>query len=173
VRASDPGRAPPPDDARTVGFWRTVPGVLTAIAAVITAVAGLVVALNQAGVFARDGDGETGAAPAAPSAAIDGRWRARVDYPWDVTQEETFELRVEGERVLGRASFLGVPRAIEDGTISAARVEFTTRAEELSGGERRQFQNRYDGLVTPRGIQFELRDTRGNPPVEFTARRVP
>jgi hypothetical protein len=153
-------------DTREPGFWRTVPGVLTAVAGVITAAAGLVVALTQAGVLRRAG-------PARPPVAIDGRWRAQVRYPWGATHDETFVLRVEGERVYGEATYLGVPRAIEEGTVEGARVEFFTRAEEISGADRRSFENRYDGLVAPRGIQFELRDTRGGELVEFTASRVP
>ncbi len=36
------------------GWWKTVPGILTATAGIITAVTGLIVALYQAGIF----DGE-------------------------------------------------------------------------------------------------------------------
>jgi hypothetical protein len=158
------------DDTRTTGFWRTVPGILTAAAGLVTAVAGLVVALTQAGVLA--GGGKAGASAGSPPAAIDGRWHARVSYPWGVTQDEVFTLRLEGGRVVGTASYLGVPRAIEGGTTDGPRVEFSTRAEEFSGAERRTFENRYDGLVSARGIQFELRDSRGTAPVEFTARRA-
>ena len=39
------------DEPRPPGWWQTVPGILTATAAVITAVAGLIAALSQAGVF--------------------------------------------------------------------------------------------------------------------------
>jgi hypothetical protein len=159
------------DDARTTGFWRTMPGILTGVAGLVTAVAGLVVALTQAGIV-----GSRGAAPNAssgsPPAALDGRWHARVSYPWGVTKDEVFTFRVEGGRVLGTATYLGVPRAIEGGAVDGARVEFSTRAEEFSGTERRTYENRYDGLVSARGIQFELRDSRGNAPTEFTARRT-
>jgi hypothetical protein len=146
------------------------------VAGLVTAVAGLVVALTQAGVLS--GDDESAAPAAAPAtatpvAAIDGRWRAQVRYPWGVTQDEVFAFRVEDDSVHGSATYLGVSRAIEGGAISGARVTFTTRGEELLGAERRSYENRYDGIVSVRGIQFELRDSRGNPPVEFTARRAP
>jgi hypothetical protein len=39
------------DDTKTTGFWQTVPGILTALAAIITAVAGLLIALYQAGLL--------------------------------------------------------------------------------------------------------------------------
>ena len=41
------------------GWWQTIPGILTATAAIITAVTGLIVALHQVGIF----DGEKQKAP--------------------------------------------------------------------------------------------------------------
>lgn len=40
-----------PDETTAGGFWRTLPGVLTAMAALLTAVGGLVVALHQTGIL--------------------------------------------------------------------------------------------------------------------------
>jgi hypothetical protein len=53
------------DERSSQGWWSTLPGVLTAAAAAITAVGGLILALNQAGIF----HGSTPATPpiAAPS----------------------------------------------------------------------------------------------------------
>jgi hypothetical protein len=48
------------------GWWRTIPGMLTAAAGIITAVTGLIVALHQAGVF----DGEKQKAPRVQNEAI-------------------------------------------------------------------------------------------------------
>ena len=42
------------EEPQSGGWWRTVPGMLTATAGIITAVTGLIVALHQAGIF----DGE-------------------------------------------------------------------------------------------------------------------
>jgi hypothetical protein len=36
------------------GFWRTLPGILSAVAAVVTALTGLVIGLSQVGVFGSD-----------------------------------------------------------------------------------------------------------------------
>ena len=154
------------EETETRGFWRSVPGLLTAAAAAITAVAGLVAALSQAGLLSPRAE-----EPAAGSAAISGEWTAQVGYPWNATHPETFSFRVEDGRVVGTATFLGSPRPIEDGRIAGDRLSFTTRAEELLGEELRGFENRYDGLVSVRGIHFVLQDTRGNVPIEFTARR--
>ena len=154
------------------GFWRSIPGILTAGAGIVSAVAGLVIALSQAGLIGsgpRAGAGQSAAE--APTVALDGTWSAQVAYPWNASHAETFELRVEDGRIYGRASYLGVPRGIEEGTVSGDRVSFFTRAEEMIGSETRAYRNRYDGRVAPRGIQFVLQDDRGTEPVEFTAVR--
>lgn len=153
------------------GFWRSVPGLLTAAAGTVSAVAGLVIALSQAGLIGagpREGAAET--PPEAAGPAIDGTWRAQVVYPWG-THEESFVFRVEDGRIYGTASYLGTRRGIEEGKVSGDHVTFFTRAEQMLGSEVTAFENRYDGRIAPRGIQFSLQDTRGNEPVEFTAVR--
>ena len=156
------------EDTRSGGFWRTIPGILTAATATITALAGLVAALAQAGIFSS----APPAAAANTAPEVRGRWTAEVAYPWDVKLQETFVFRVEGDTVFGTASFLGVPRGIENGVIRGEKISFTTRAEQMLGSEVTAFENRYDGLIFARGIAFVLQDNRGNPPVEFTARRI-
>lgn len=62
-----------PEDANTSGgFWRTFPGVVTATAGLLTAVGGLLLALHQAGLIGRSGEGATraGAGTAVESTAI-------------------------------------------------------------------------------------------------------
>ena len=153
------------------GFWRSIPGVLTATAGIVSALAGLVIALSQAGLIgAAPTDVAAESAPAAPSAPIDGAWSARVVYPWG-THEESFVFRVEDGRVSGTASYLGVARPIEEGKAEGGRLTFRTRAEQMLGSEVSGFENRYDGVIAPRGIQISLQDTRGNGPFEFTASR--
>ncbi len=48
-------------------WWQTLPGILTAVAAIITAVTGLVIALNQAGVFS--GTSKTGSPSPTPTSS--------------------------------------------------------------------------------------------------------
>ena len=160
------------NDGEAGGFWRSIPGILTAGAGIVSAMAGLVIALTQAGVIG-SGPGSAAAesAPEAPSAAVDGTWTAQVTYPWNATHAESFTFRVEDGRVYGEASYLEYPRGIEEGRISGDRITFFTRAEEILGDERRAYENRYDGRIAPRGIQFSLQDTRGEGPIEFTAVR--
>ena len=54
------------EEPQSGGWWRTVPGMLTAAAGIITAVTGLIVALQQAGIF----DGEKQKAPQVQNEAI-------------------------------------------------------------------------------------------------------
>lgn len=41
------------DEPKSTGWWQTLPGILTATAAILTAVGGLIVAFHQAGFFDR------------------------------------------------------------------------------------------------------------------------
>jgi hypothetical protein len=152
-------------DGETEGFWRTIPGILTAVAGTVSAVAGLVIALTQAGVMSP----REAATPVEEGPAIDGVWSARVTYPWNASYAEAFDFRVEEGRIRGTASYLGSPRAIEEGTVTGDRVTFLTRAQEILGDETRSYENRYDGRIAARGIQFSLQDTRGEGPIEFMA----
>ncbi|MFD1211307.1 hypothetical protein ACFQ36_04545 [Arthrobacter sp. GCM10027362] len=54
------------DGGKPASWWTTLPGLLTAVAAVITAVTGLLVGLSQAGLLGRSGSGPEPAATASP-----------------------------------------------------------------------------------------------------------
>jgi hypothetical protein len=56
-------------DERPGSWWRTVPGVITAVAGLLTAVTGLIVGLNQAGLLHGGGHGSSAAPPAAEAPA--------------------------------------------------------------------------------------------------------
>jgi hypothetical protein len=142
-------------------FWRTIPGLLTAIAGVVTAVTGLLVALPKVGLLERE----------APPPHISGVWVANVTYSWGTTQKERFSLQADGTRVVGTATFLGVPRAAVDGTLEGDTVSFSVQGEELLGADRRPFQLTYRGTVVGGGLHFVLEDSRGNPPIQFAAMR--
>lgn len=148
------------------GFWRSLPGILTAAAAIITASAGLVAALSQSGFFGSD---EEPVQPV-PSIEIAGQWTANVAYPWDVTMDETFSFMVEGDSLRGTASFLGVPRGIENGRVRGDTISFTTRTQEMLGSTTNDVELRYNGLVSTRGIDFIWQDSRGSGPIRFSAR---
>ena len=142
-------------------FWRTIPGLLTAIAGVVTAVTGLLVALPKVGLLERE----------APTANISGVWVANVTYGWGATHKERFALQADGARVVGSVTFLGVPRAAVGGTLDGDSVSFSVRGEELLGSERRPYELTYRGTVVGGGLHFVLEDSRGNPPIQFAAMR--
>jgi hypothetical protein len=104
------------------------------------------------------------------SPRVDGDWEATVHYSWGVTTTERIRLRVDEGVVVGTASFLGVPRGIVDGRLDGDRLTFQTK---IAGeAESPAFSNGYRGHAAGDAIQFVLRDDRGSPPVEFTARRA-
>ncbi|WP_412821976.1 hypothetical protein [Micromonospora sp. MS34] len=73
---------------RTQNFWRTVPGMLTAVAAVITAVGGLLTVLLQLGVIGGTGDPAASSTPSHPAAVpqVATTARAAAGKPWSEVQ---------------------------------------------------------------------------------------
>ncbi|ENO85354.1 toll/interleukin-1 receptor domain-containing protein [Thauera linaloolentis] len=67
--------------------------------------------------------------------ALQGVWQAEVAYPWNLSLQERFEFMVRDGVVEGSASFLGVPRAIEQAEWRDGRLRFVTRAGSVAGGE--------------------------------------
>lgn len=114
--------------------------------------------------------------PSPPAAAIAGRWRATVRYDWGAEHEENFDLKPEDGEVFGTASYLRVPRIIEQGELRGERLRFVTRTQVVSGNEApRELTHRYRGKVTAGAIHFVLESTGGYggyAPVEFVARRA-
>lgn len=112
----------------------------------------------------------------AEESAFAGRWTARVRYDWGAEHEESFNLQVEAAAVHGTASFLRLPRSIENGSVSAGeRIEFTTRSESTDGSSTRTLTHRYRGRLDGETIRFVLESSGGHaasPPVEFAARRA-
>lgn len=109
------------------------------------------------------------------SAAFTGAWVAQVRYDWGAEHGERFDLQLEGGRLRGSASYLGLPRSIVDGRLAGdGSLEFTTHTEALSGGSLSTLTHRYRGHLVPEGIRFVLETSGGSPPaspVEFLARR--
>ena len=165
----------------TGNFWTTLPGILTAVAAVITAVTGLVVALtrNRRGENAgpvpatpQTPDApERGRAANAPAPDASGAWKAHVTYSWGATHAERLVFQVDGERLTGTVTYLGVPRGINGGMVRGDHIAFTIRAEELIGAEVRPYQLSYSGTAVGGGLHFRLEDSRGTPAVQFAAAR--
>jgi hypothetical protein len=158
----EPAREP----ASSGGFWKTIPGLLTAAAGVITAVSGLVIALNQAGVL------DFRKPPAIEAAAVSGAWSAQVTYSWGANHAERFAFQVDKDRLTGTVTYVGSPHGIEAGVVKGNEITFTVPAEELIASEVRPYRLSYRGTVVSGSIHFELADSRGTPAVQFAATRA-
>jgi hypothetical protein len=110
-----------------------------------------------------------------PQVVLAGDWSADITYDWGDKYTERFSFKVDGETVLGTASFLGVRRGIVDGSLKGEQVLFETRTQEVRG----DFNNpvpvshRYRGTITGDTIAFTMQSEGGSSsvPVEFTAMR--
>ncbi len=77
-----------------------------------------------------------------------GKWQAQVVYGWGDRYTEYLEFNVVGRAIHGTASFLGVPRIIEEGAIADnGNIFFVTRSETVTGDERRLLTHRYRGSL--------------------------
>ncbi|MGH3914059.1 MAG: hypothetical protein ACRDTC_11740 [Pseudonocardiaceae bacterium] len=92
---------------RSQGFWQTIPGILTGVAAVLTAVGGLLAILFQAGIIG--GDGSPAPLPEAsaaqshttPGGAFNTTTKAAAGKPWEEV-EAVFTAK-DGTVISGRA----------------------------------------------------------------------
>jgi hypothetical protein len=111
------------------------------------------------------------ARPAPTSLA--GNWSAEVTYDWGDKYTERFSFTVDGDAVIGTASFLGVRRGIVDGLVTGDRVEFQTRTEELRGDNTFSVVHRYRGTIATDTIAFTMQSEGGSSsvPVQFNAKR--
>ena len=106
-------------------------------------------------------------------AIVAGAWEANVTYGWGDSYKEQFRFRPEDKRLLGTVSFLGVARGIEAGSIEGDTISFSVRLQEMLGSETRDYKNNYRGKLMPNEIRFTMQDDKGNPPVEFVAKKMP
>ncbi len=95
--------------------------------------------------------------------AIEGIWYADIQYSWGISQIEEFDFIVDGEQLIGTASFDKGPRQIIDGRLSKNQLYFRTNLDD------RIFQ--YRGETVESQIQFTL-DNKFEPPTKFVAART-
>ena len=109
--------------------------------------------------------------------ALNGRWTAEVTYDWpNAHYTERFEFSGDGRHLLGTASFLRVPRAIEDGQADAAGLRFVTRSTETLGATSRETEHRYQGTLAGDELRLTMQtvgSSTPHAPVQFVARRAP
>ncbi len=130
----------------------------------------------RAGGDGADRSAETTSTVALPPVQLAGEWSAEVTYDWGDKYTERFKFKVDGQDVLGTASFLGSPRGIVEGTLKGDRVLFQIHTQTVIGDWNKPIDvvHRYRGTVSGDTIAFYVQ-AEGGPsslPVEFTARRV-
>jgi tetratricopeptide (TPR) repeat protein len=118
-----------------------------------------------------------GAGTPLPSVRLDGEWTGEVTYARNTTYMERFTFKLDGNEVLGTASFLGVRRGILDGTLNGDRVLFSTVTQVCTGdcSDARNLMHRYRGRISGDVITFsymQIEEGRADAPIEFTAKRV-
>lgn len=110
------------------------------------------------------------------ASSLSGRWTAQVRYDWGAEHNEAFDLKVEEGEVRGTASYLGLPRIVEQGRLTAGgQLDFVTHTEAMAGGAVRSLTHRYRGRLQDDTIHFVLETTGGyssSLPLEFIARRA-
>ena len=115
------------------------------------------------------------AAPPEARPAVNGSWQAEVTYDWPNAHfSERFEFSGDGHRLQGSASFLRVPRTIEDGTADASGLRFVTRSTELTGATARETAHHYQGVRVGDELRLTMQTQGGSSPhapVTFIARR--
>jgi hypothetical protein len=112
-----------------------------------------------------------------PSVRLAGEWNAEVTYYRGTTYTERFRFKVDGNEVFGTVSYLGVNRAILDGTLSGDRLVFSTRTQLCYGDCQDPIDvvHRYRGRISGDAITFDymqIEDGSAAESWEFTAKRV-
>jgi len=108
---------------------------------------------------------------AANALDVNGSWKAKVKYSWGDIYDESFTFRVVNGELSGTASYLKSPRGISEGVLKGNTISFAVSLDEILGQEKKAYRNQYKGIVSNNEIRFTMQDTRGNPPIEFTAAR--
>lgn len=116
--------------------------------------------------------------PAPAMSDITGEWRAEVTYDWDNAKyTEVFNFTVDGDEVLGTASFLTAKQAIWNGKLTGNKLTFITKTQQTCGdwNNSRECLHHYRGKIGPDEIRFSMQTEGGftqHVPIEFTARRT-
>jgi len=117
--------------------------------------------------------------PADPSSRLVGSWQAEVKYGWGAKHDERFEFKRHAGQLIGTATFLRYPRAIEKLEFDGSNLRFETHTQQSMGTETREITHRYSAELRgqPPDERLALRmHTTGsfdsNKPLEFEARRV-
>ena len=118
-------------------------------------------------------------APADDATVLLGRWDANVRYDWGDRHAERFHFERHAGGLTGTASFLGVPRVIENPRFERGNLHFETRTEQSMGDATRTVTHAYAaelrGTPPDERLVFRLQSTGGfssHAPVGFEAARA-
>ncbi|UCV26980.1 toll/interleukin-1 receptor domain-containing protein [Ferribacterium limneticum] len=106
--------------------------------------------------------------------ALSGRWVAQVKYDWGAEHAEILDLHLSKGEIHGTASYLGLPRMLEQGRVDGEQLSFITHSQEVLGeGPGREVTHRYRGVFKQGELHFVLESSGGHTahiPVAFVAR---
>jgi len=90
-----------------------------------------------------------------PRAQVNGVWTAPVLYDWpNANFQERFDFSGSGNKLVGTATFLAVPRVVHEGRVEGDRLHFTTRSTELLGNTTREVLHRYSAQWVEGTLRF-------------------
>jgi hypothetical protein len=163
--------------AGKTGGWKRRPWRALAAALAILAILGgayFVLRGRQPAPGLQDTDSYAARVTPAASASLAGDWIAEVTYEWGAKHRERFRFKVDGNDVLGTASFLEVQRGIVNGSLNGDRVLFQTQTQEIAGDKTSDVVHSYRGTLVGDVIRFYMQSEGGSStaPVEFRAERV-
>jgi hypothetical protein len=92
----------------------------------------------------------------APAAIFDGAWRGTVKYSWGDTHEERFDFESDDGELLGTATYVGAPHAIQEGKISGSKMTFVTKSLTMLGDKTYEEKHQYSGKLVNGQINFRL-----------------
>jgi len=96
-----------------------------------------------------------------PAAGFAGTWQATVKYGWGDTHQEIFSFELDDGELLGTASYVGTPRAIQYGKISGSKITFQTKSLTMLGGKTYEEKHQYSGKLMDGQIKFRLQTETG------------
>jgi hypothetical protein len=109
------------------------------------------------------------AATLALASDVSGKWTAQVPGRGGQTREQTFNFKVEGNKLTGTVSGMQGDNPISDGKVSGDDISFTVVAN-FNGNEIKLL---YKGKISGDEIKFtRTREGGSQPGQEFTAKRV-
>ena len=102
------------------------------------------------------------------AADVTGKWTAQVPGRGGQTQERTFTLKADGDKLTGSVSGMGgMEIPLTEGKVSGDTISFVTSIERNGN----TIKNSYTGAVAGDEIKFKVEGGRGGP-VEYVAKKA-